>query len=79
MRTRKIQLTTLDYTVNKINGNAVEVVAQGTRIEDVSETKLRADLAKEYGKNVFVTVEKVIANYQLDVDGAIKAGYLTKE
>lgn len=79
MRTRKIQLTTLDYTVNKINGNSVEVVAQGTRTEDVSETKLRADLAKEYGKNVFVTVEKVTANYQLDVDGAIKAGLLIKE
>ena len=79
MRTRKIQLTTLVYTVNKINGNAVEMVAHGMRTEDVSETKLRADLAKKYGKNVFVTVEKVTANYQLDVDGAIKAGYLAKE
>ena len=77
MRTRKINLVSVAFKVVKPTENGFEVVASGEMTETTGTETAKNKLEKD-NKGCFVTVEKVNADYLLDVDGAIKAGLLVK-
>ena len=77
MRTRKLTLVSIAYNVVKPENGTFTIVKSGEMTETTGTETAKTILEKE-NKGCFVTVEKVNADYLLDVDGAIKAGLLVK-